>query len=231
MEVIEFVKNEIKSFKKTELVLFFLVILITSIVSIYSKDSKIALINAICGMSYTFFSGYGKVYCFLIGLVGTFCYCYLSYKNAFFGNLLLYGCYYFPMQILGVFKWKNNLKKDKNEIIKTKLSKKERVIYLFFGILLSIICYYILKFVGDKNPFMDSFSTIFSIIGMLLTVKRCIEQWYVWFFVNLISFLMWLYAVLNGVNCIATVVMWGVYLFLSVYFLKMWKKELKKDKN
>lgn len=229
MEVVEIVKKEIKSFKKNELFLFFLVIFTTVIISVFSKDSKIALINAICGMSYTFFAGYGKVYCFLIGLIGTFCYCYLSYKNGFFGNLLLYGLYYFPMQVLGIFKWKKNLKKDKNEIIKTKLSKKERIIYLFFGVLLSCLFYFVLKYVGDKNPFMDSFSTIFSIIGMLLTVKRCIEQWYVWFFVNLTSFLMWLYAVINGTNCISTVVMWGVYLFLAVYFLKMWKKELKKD--
>ena len=52
--------------------------------------------------------------------------------------------------------------------------------------------------VDGKTPYIDSFTTIFSIFGQILTVKRCVEQWYVWFFVNLISLIMWIYAYING---------------------------------
>ena len=60
----------------------------------------------------------------------------------------------------------------------------------------------------------------------MLTVKRCIEQWYVWFFVNLLSLIMWIFAYLNASNCFATIIMWAVYLVLSIYFLQVWKKEI-----
>ena len=43
-------------------------------------------------------------------------YCWLSFQSALWGNLLLYAAYYIPMQIIGYFRWNQNLKKDKKEI-------------------------------------------------------------------------------------------------------------------
>ena len=131
------------------------------------------------------------------------------------------------MEIIGIFKWKKHLKKDAQEIVKTKLSVKERYIYSFLIIISSFIGAILIKFMGGANPFIDSTTTIMSIVGQILTVKRCIEQWYVWFFVNLLSLVMWFIAYINGSNCFATIIMWSVYLGLSIYFLISWKKELK----
>jgi nicotinamide mononucleotide transporter len=162
-------------------------------------------------------------------MVGTFCYCYLAYKNGFFGNLLLYGLYYFPMEIIGIFKWIKHLKKDKQEIIKTRLSNKDRIIYTLIAIIFSIIFGIILSFNGGKTPIIDSTTTVLSVIGQLLTVKRCIEQWYIWFIVNLLSLIMWIIAYINGSNCLATVIMWFVYWLLTFYFYYTWTKELKEN--
>ena len=79
---------------------------------------------------------------------------------------------------------------------------------------------------NDQNPLIDAVTSVCSVVGLILTVKRCIEQWYVWFFVNGLSTFMWIEAYLNGSNCFATILMWAVYLILSVYFLYTWRKEL-----
>jgi nicotinamide mononucleotide transporter len=130
------------------------------------------------------------------------------------------------MQIYGIFQWKQHLKKDKQEIFKTKLSNKENLIYFSLTTVTSVIMICFLHHLGDKSPFMDGISTIFSILGLILTVKRCIEQWFVWFIVNGISMFMWIGAYLDGSNCFATILMWFIYWLLSVYFYFTWKKEL-----
>lgn len=191
------------------------------------NDNKIALVSAICGISYTILAGKGKISCYLFGLSGTLCYAFISFKNALFGNLALYALYYFPMQIFGIFKWKENLKTDTQEIIKTKLSNKQRLIYFLLAILLSTILYFILWKFNDKNPIFDAITSAFSIIGLILTVKRCIEQWIVWMVVNGLSTIMWVQAYTNGSNCFATILMWGTYFILSIYFLHVWNKELR----
>ena len=227
MSIGNLIKAEFSGFSKVEKIVFPLILLLTVIISVLVNDNKIALVSALCGMSYTILAGKGRVSCYFIGIIGTFCYSYLSFINLFWGNLCLYLFYYLPMEIIGIFKWLKHLKKDKREVIKTKLSKKERFIYLFLILFGSFIGSILIHIAGGANPVIDSTTTVMSIVGQILTVKRCIEQWYVWFFVNLLSLIMWVVAYINGSNCFATIIMWAVYLGLSIYFLLSWKKELK----
>ncbi|MBE7713554.1 MAG: nicotinamide mononucleotide transporter [Cyanobacteria bacterium SIG26] len=226
MTVIDFVKKELDGWGKYEKVVFPVCVLSIILMSILINDSKIALISAICGISYTILAGKGKISCYFIGLCGTLCYSFISWQNGLFGNLALYLLYYLPMQILGIFKWKQHLKKDIQEIKKTRLSNKDKVIYFSTTLVLTILCYFILISLNDKSPIFDAITSVFSIAGLLLTVKRCIEQWYIWFVVNGLSMVMWIEAYLNGSNCFVTIMMWAIYLILSVYFLYTWKKEL-----
>ena len=231
MKIRDFIKSELQGWGKYERVIFPLEIFLIIAISFYTGDDKIALISAICGISYTILAGKGKISCYIFGLAGTLCYAYLALKSNLFGNLFLYLLYYLPMQIVGIFKWKKHLKKDNTGIVKTTLSSKERFVYIVIATLASIIAGMLLKFLNDATPFMDAITTVFSIFGLLLTVKRCIEQWYVWFIVNGISVVMWLKLYLMGANCLATVIMWGTYVILSVYFLREWKRDIAPNKS
>lgn len=227
MNIMEFTKKELSGWGKVERIIFPLEILLIILISIYMKDNKVALVSAVCGISYTILAGKGKISCYLFGLAGTFCYSFISFKNALYGNLALYALYYFPMQVAGIFKWKKHLKSDTQEIEKTKLSKKERIIYSLIAVLGSVILAYVLWKLNDQNPIIDAITSVFSIIGLILTVKRCIEQWYIWFVVNGLSMVMWIQAYLNGSNCFATILMWATYFVLSIYFLHAWNKEMR----
>lgn len=226
MEIKEFIKAELNGWGKYERIIFPLEIALIICISMYLGDNKIALISAICGISYTILAGKGKISCYIFGLTGTMCYAYLAYKNHLYGNLMLYMLYYFPMQILGIFKWKKHLQKNSLEIIKTALSRNERLIYFSSAVIFSLIFSLILKQIGDATPYIDAFTTVFSIIGLILTIKRCIEQWYIWTVVNGLSVIMWVIAYINGSNCFATILMWITYFVLGLYFLNVWKKEL-----
>ncbi|MBR6723590.1 nicotinamide mononucleotide transporter [bacterium] len=227
MNILEFTKKELSGWGKYERIIFPLEILLIILISIYMKDNKVALVSAVCGISYTILAGKGKISCYLFGLAGTFCYSFISFKNALYGNLALYALYYFPMQVLGIFKWKKHLKSDTQEIEKAKLSKKERIIYSLIAVFGSVILSFVLWKLNDQNPIIDAITSVFSIIGLILTVKRCIEQWYIWFVVNGLSMIMWIQAYLNGSNCFATILMWATYFVLSIYFLHTWNKEMR----
>ncbi len=226
MKIFEFVKKEFEGFSFIEKLFFAVVIFLVCMISIYLNDSKIALVSALAGISYTILAGKGKISCYFIGMIGTFCYCYLSFKNGFYGNLALYALYYFPMEIIGIWRWAKHLKKDKQEIIKKKLNTKKRFCFYLSACFASILAYFFLKYIGAKTPLFDAVSVVFSIFGQILTVKRCYEQWHFWFVVNFCSLIMWIIAYLNGSNCFATILMWLVYLILTFYFIKQWKKEL-----
>lgn len=220
--------NKYLNLNKLEILFLTSVYLFLIINALIQKDSLVALISAICGITYTFIAGKGNPICYLFGVTGSAFYCILSFQNALWGNLLLYAMYYIPMQVLGYLHWNKNLKEGKSEIVKTFLSAKELFNLLLVIFILTIIVYFILLYFKDAHPLLDSITTVFSLGGMYLTVKRAIEQWQFWMIVNALSVAMWLFVVLNGAKAYSTVTMWTVYLFLAAYFYFQWKKEIYK---
>lgn len=213
-----------KRYEKFGLGIIYLILLCNLIIF---KDSPIAVTSAFFGITYTFLAGKGNPICYLFGIMGSGFYGYLSFHNALWGNLLLYMGYYIPMQVVGFFKWNSHLKTGSSEIIKTSLSKKERLILSAITLILTALAIVVLYFTQDKKPIIDGITTVFSLAGMYLTVRRAIEQWGVWIFVNGLSAIMWGLIALSGEKVYSTVIMWSVYFVLGIYFYFCWKKELK----
>lgn len=226
----EFIKYELSGWKRGEIFGLSFVFLFIFINAFIVKDSIVAVISAVCGILYTTVAGKGKISCYIFGLCGTFCYSWLSYDNALWGNLFLYIGYYFPMQVWGLFEWRIHLQDSTKEIIKSRLSVQERAKLAVTAVILIITAVFILKYFNDSNPLFDGITTILSVFGMYLTVKRCIEQWVVWMVVNGLSALMWLNLVLHGAKTYSTFIMWCVYFILAFYFYFCWRREMKSAK-
>lgn len=224
MKITEFIKQELSGWKNYEIAALFFISIFIIINAIILKDSLIAVYSALCGIFYTIIAGKGKISCYIFGLSGSFCYVFLSYSNALWGNMLLYLCYYIPMEIVGIFRWKKHL--SSGEIIKTELSNKERLILIITSVPCCAALSLILAYFNDKSPVIDGITVFLSILGMYLTVKRAIEQWIVWIIVNALSLIMWINLIIQGAKAYSTVIMWAVYLILALYFYKEWKNQI-----
>ncbi len=115
-------------------------------------------------------------------------------------------------------------KKETREIVKKRMNTKERLLLFIVAIILCSIAVGIIKYFNGSSPLFDGITTVLSIFGMYLTVKRCIEQWIIWMIVNGLSSIMWLNLVLHGAKTYATFIMWCVYFILAIYFYIQWKK-------
>lgn len=226
MTLTNFIKKELNSFTQKEKIFFPIILITIILISIITKDSKLALMGSICSVIYTLLAGKGKLYCFILGLIGTAIYAYFTIKNHLWGQSLLYILYYIPIQIIGIFLWKKHLKKDSVDVIKTYLPLKEKFIYLIITLTSTIFLAYFLCKIGDYKPFFNSFIMTFSITGQLLATKRCIDQWGYWFIVNIITIILWTTLYLENKGPIAYIIVYVIYLILSIYFFKTWKKEL-----
>lgn len=224
----EFVKAELSGWKKVEIIALCVIFSIIFINAFLLKDNVIAVISAVCGILYSTIAGKGKVSCYLFGLTGTCCYSWLSYDNGLWGNLVLYMCYYFPMQVLGIFEWRKHLKEKTKEIVKVQMTKSQVVKLVLLAILACTLAIFVIKLLKGSSPVFDGITTVLSVFGMYLTVKRSIEQWIIWMIVNGLSSIMWLNLVLHGAKTFSTLLMWVVYFLLSIYFYINWRKELKK---
>ena len=225
------IKLKPANWKTSEFIGYLIVVLFVIINAFVTKDYYVAAISAVCGISYTFMAGKGMPICYVYGVIGSGFYSFLSFKNALWGNLFLYSCYYVPMQVLGFVHWNKHLKEDANEIVKIRTPLKQVILITLLNIIGIIGFTFVLKYFNDIHPILDSITTILSVTGMYFTVRRAIEQWVAWAIVNLLSFIMWFYVALSGAKVLSTLIMWGVYVFLSFYFYFIWRKEIKLSKQ
>ncbi len=228
-ETKHFVKMELHGWSIWEIIGLIFVFCIIGTNAVLFNDSYPAVISACCGILYTFIAGKGKISCYFFGLLGSGFYVYLSFKNALYGNMLLYAGYYIPMQIIGIIKWSEHLKWKTQEIYKTSLGFEETLNLSIAALMASAGAIFILKLLHDPSPVIDGITTVLSLIGMYLTVRRCIEQWGVWIIVNALSIIMWLKVALHGQKVYSTIVMWTVYFILGIYFYIKWHRELEEE--
>ncbi len=198
--------------------------------SLVMKDSLLSLTAALTGTLYTIFAGKGKRYCYFFGAANSVCYSILSFQWQLYGEMMLYGFYYLPMMFVGFHAWEKALD-SRNMVRKTRLSNRGRVLTSALCLAGIILYGTILLIIGGRTPWLDSATNILSAAAMILTVKRCIEQWYIWFAVNALSIIMWANVWRTEGEASAIVVMYAVWMACAVIFYVDWRKELTNEKR
>jgi nicotinamide mononucleotide transporter len=132
------------------------------------------------------------------------------------------------MMFAGLFFWKRNLKEDVQEIVKTRLTGRARLIYGLITAAAVAAGAGILALLHDPMPVVDSITTVLSVAAMILTVKRCSEQWFLWTVVNVVSIYMWYRVYQTGEGSAAVLMMWILSLINGIMFYCLWQREIKK---
>lgn len=224
----KFIRNEISGWRKWEILwLFFAAAMIISL-SIYWGDNSLGIITAVTGVICVVMTGKGKMSCYLFGIINTILYSFIAFGAKYYGELMLNALYYVPMQFVGWFMWSSHMNSETKEVEKTKLSWKWELLLLVLSLLVSYGYGLILKALGGNLPFIDSLSTCLSILAMILSVRRLMEQWILWIVVDIVTIFMWAVDFKNGGTDIAALLMWCIYLLNAVFMFWKWYKESKK---
>lgn len=221
----QFLKNELTGWKCMEVLwLLFCCGVITG-VSIYWGDSLMGIVSAVCGVAYVVCNGKGKLSAYLFGVVNCVLYAIISYHAGYYGETMLNAAYYLPMQFVGFYVWSRHMNTETHEVQKSRMKLRGRLL-LVLAIAVSTVLYgLLLRQLGDTMPFIDSFTTVSSVIAMVIAIRMYAEQWWIWFAVDLISVYMWWKNFQTGSDNMATLLMWVVYLANAVIMLIRWERE------
>lgn len=175
----------------------------------------------------------GSIWNYLFGLVNVSLYAYISYKASLYGDAALNALYYLPMQFIGWWQWRRRGAAmsaaeagDRGVQVKARrFTWKQRAI-LFLGCAIAVVAVgFLLKHVGDPQPFKDSTTTVLSIVAQALMALAFMEQWALWIITNIVSVVMWCVCVSRGeAHAGVMVIMWVFYLLNSINGLRVWMK-------
>ena len=191
--------------------------------SIVWGDSPMALISGVTGIISVVLCAKGKISTYAFACVNVGLYAIIADQNRLFGEVMLNGFYYLPMNIVGFYMWRKQ-KDDEGTVIARRLTAKQ-IILLIIGLLIAITAYWrVLVALGGNLQLIDSITTILSIVAFLLQIGRFMEQWILWMIINVFSITMWSLLLGTPEGSVTMIIMFSAYLINGVYGFRNWLK-------
>ena len=171
----------------------------------------------------------GKYSCYIIGIISTFFYAFVSYSNSYYGEVIIAMCCTLPLMVIGLVNWLKHQDSTNTVIIK-EITKKELIIVLISQVVLFYGYYSLLKFFNTNNLLVSTFSVIASVIATYLTARRS-EYGFIGFIINdLILIVLWSIPVINGESNLIPVLLCPMLLLINdIYGVYNWKRLKKKQ--
>ena len=162
----------------------------------------------------------------IVGIISSMFYVYIFYVGKIYADMGM-NVYYILASIYGLVLWQRNAKQSENKksitvsrtTLKTALRLTAVTIFFF-----AILAFILVRFTDSPVPYIDALTTALSITAMWMLAHKLIEQWHVWFVVNIISMALYFYRGLYP-----TSILFLIYSIASVIGYYQWKKELKKS--
>ena len=147
---------------------------------------------------------------FIASVVNAFMYLSLQRYGHAFLDLIYMIC-----SLVGFSLWSGH------NLMTYRISFKEAVLWIVTGLAATILCVYILEHSPSKDPWIDSFSLVSGVIGIIMMTLLRIEQWVIWVIHDIFNLVLSLRA---GLYIIA--LKQAAYIILAYRGYKIWRKQL-----
>ena len=166
----------------------------------------------------------GKVINYIITFIATFFYAYISYKNGYYGEIIITFGMTLPLCIYGFINWLKNLY-NKDTVKIKDMSKKELTILSLSQCILVFGYYFLLKAFNTSQLFISSLSVIDSLFAIYLGIRRSIYSFYFYVVNDLILIALWGIPVISGSLILLPMVFNPIInLINDMYGIHNWKK-------
>jgi len=219
-------KNKIfKDWTKLEKTLLFGSIILVGLVGIIFKSDVLTTICSIVGIITALLLAKGKNLGQIFGLLIVALYSIVSFKNGYYGEVIIYLFIMLPMYVVGIVSWIRHQNKDTNTVEVNKIKLKEWIIVLFASIVCFTGIYFLLKVFNTNQLFISSLSVIDSLFAIYLGVRRSKYSFYFYVVNDLILILLWGIPVVTGTIILIPMVFNPlINLINDLYGIYNWKK-------
>ncbi|ABK90594.1 nicotinamide mononucleotide transporter [Francisella tularensis subsp. novicida] len=231
-------KSTFTGWSKKEVVWLCSCILLTILAAYLSGSSSFILIYSIIGITNLILAAKGKVFNYVLGLIGALMYAVISYQNHVFGQLLLAIFFLCPIQFYGWYNWT----RPHNNTIEQQIKIKKLTQVQFMKIISSIAVvsaiygYFVLHlyFGQSVGLFADAIVEVTSIVAFILTVLIYREHWLLWLTIDVLTISIWVDGILDAAITIAiipVIITKVVALINAIYGYMSWRKIYKLQKK
>jgi nicotinamide mononucleotide transporter len=137
--------------------------------------------GVITGVFYVILAAKKIILCWLFALISTGIFIFLCYQQNLFIESGL-QVFYFAMAIYGWINWK----KDETKDLPIQIwPLKHHLINVLLSTLVALgLGYFMGLYTSQENPYLDAFTTIFSLAATFMVAQRVLGNWIYWIIID-----------------------------------------------
>ncbi|MDR3047861.1 MAG: nicotinamide riboside transporter PnuC [Bacteroidales bacterium] len=180
----------------------------------------IEILGVISGLVYLWFEYKASLWLWIAGMVMSILYIYIYFSSKFYADMGIY-IYYLFANIYGLAIWNRHKKESQKQDASFCHVKRSYILPLVsVALVLWLVIWLLLtKFTDSPIPIGDAFTTALSITAMWMMSRKQVEQWLLWFVVNVVSLSIYFYK-----DLYPTAGLFVVYAVVSIMGYIKWKK-------
>lgn len=171
------------------------------------------------GILYVVLITFKNILAWIMAFLSSGIYVYLCYTSQYYLETGL-QLFYVAMAIYGWVSW-NNVP-EKSPFINHWSIKYHLLNITLSGMAVLILGYIFQNYTDQELPYLDAFTTVFSIVATFMVAKRVLENWIYWIIIDIVSVQLYAY---KGFNL--TVLLYLIFVIISIIGFLRWRKMYK----
>ena len=223
-------KNIFKNWTLFEILLLTVSPLIVLTVGIIFKSDALTIITSIVGIICALLLAKGLVLGQFFGIAIVVLYSMVSYKNRYYGEMLIYLAIMLPMYIWGIIEWLKHKNGETKSVEVNSIKWKEWLLVVICALFSFIAFYFLLKALNTSQLIISTLSVVDNIFAVYLLARRS-KYGFVSYIINdLILIVLWGIPIIQGnLLLLAFLINPIINLINDTYGVVNWTRQQKKQ--
>jgi nicotinamide mononucleotide transporter len=173
----------------------------------------------VTGILYVILAAMRHISCWTFAFISSVLFVYLCFTGELYLESIL-QLFYVVMAIVGWVSW--NSSKSKGKKIHRWTTGQHLANLIISGIAAFVLGWLFDTYTGQKAPYIDAFTTVFSLAATFMVTRRVLENWLYWIVIDIFS--VYLYSG-RGYELLGLQMV--IFTVLALFGYLSWRKQLK----
>lgn len=199
---------------------------------VFEDKDYLTLLASLIGATFLILNAKGNPIGQLLTIFFSILYGFISYRFAYYGEMITYLCMSMPIAFVALISWlKNPYKGKRSEVTVNNISKKETVFMVIMSIIVTVVFYFILKYFNTANLIPSTLSVTTSFLAAYLTFRRSPYFALLYAANDIVLIVLWVLASITDLSYLSVVICFIVFLVNDMYGFISWKRMEKRQKE
>ena len=192
---------------------------------VFDRVNYMTLLASLIGVTSLIFNAKGNPMGQALMIVFSLLYGVISYRFAYFGEMITYAGMTGPMALLALISWlRNPYQGNKAEVAVNRIGRGEWAFLLLLSAAVTVAFYFILDHFGTANMLPSTLSVTTSFIAVYLTFRRSPYFALAYAANDIVLVILWSLAAVHDISYISVVMCFALFLVNDIYGYISWRR-------